>query len=125
MTLNRREPLKRSPMKKSAPKREWRLALQKVEEEGCCRVCGVTEGVQAAHIVGRKHDPEVTGPRGGKVLMVLAESIVPLCPEHHIAYDARLLDLLPYLRVEEQMDAVRAAGGIIAALKRVTGETGA
>lgn len=125
MTLKRRTELKRTTVKRVQPKRDWGLALQKVEEEGQCRVCGTTEGLQAAHVTGRRHDPEVTGPRGGKVIVVLAESIVPLCGpfanDCHGQYDRHELDLLPYLRVEEQAMAVTQAGGITSALQRVSG----
>ena len=56
--------------------------------------------------------------------MVDPASIVPLCRDCHRAYDAHQLDLLPYLSVAEQCAAVRGAGGIEAARRRITGERG-
>lgn len=98
-------------------KRDWRLARAKVEAEGRCRVCGGGP-VEAAHVIGRKHDPVVSS----RVRLVLAEAVVPLCRDHHMQYDAHDLDLLPCLTSDEQARAVRDAGGIIAALRRTTGE---
>ena len=39
-----------------------------------------------------------------------ADSIVPLCREHHSAYDAHHFDLLPYLSLPEQAEAVSIVG---------------
>lgn len=86
-------------------KRDWTLALEKVYGEPGCRVCGA-RSVQAAHIVGRKYD---TLTDSGLVV-VAADSVVPLCIEHHQLYDARALDLLPYLTYPEQGDAARRVG---------------
>lgn len=118
--------LSRKPMKRSQPRRSWAQAREKVEKEGCCRVCGESEPLEAAHLIGRHADPELYGPRGGVIRFVLPESIVPLCgstPERrgcHQTYDERKLDLLPYLSIEEQCEATRAAGGIALAYKRLT-----
>jgi hypothetical protein len=46
--------------------------------------------------------------------------IVPLCPQHHREYDARTLDLLPYLTLAEQAAAVEHVG-IVRALRRLSG----
>lgn len=83
-------------------KRDWTAARAKVEAEGKCRVCKTTSGLQAAHVVGRKHDP-----KDGKVR---PEDIIPLCLTCHAAYDARGLDILAYLTYEEQAAAVRLVG---------------
>lgn len=108
-------------MKTRQVKRDWTAAIDKVQSEGACRYCGLSEDLQAAHIVGREHDPLEVGPRGGETRVVLAESVVPLCSFHHGMYDARELDLLPFLYVDEQAHAVRVAGGIVMALRRITG----
>ncbi len=129
MTLQRK-PMKRSRMKRTAPKRDWSEALDKVQEEGRCRVCLVPDGamvdgervrIQAAHIIGREHDEVKVGPKGGEYLFVRRESIVPLCSADHRAYDTHRLDLLPFLFLPEQIEAVRAAGGIAAAYRRLSG----
>lgn len=108
------------------PKRVWDDALAKVHAEGCCRVCGSTRDLEAAHVIGRDRDAEITGPRGGRKLYVHPDSIVPLCGAFsesacHMAYDQGKLDLLPYLKPHEQTRAVEDAQGLIAALNRVTG----
>lgn len=118
-------------MKRSTPKRQWDDARNKVEEEGCCRVCGIPGGshidgqrvhIEAAHTIGRaKQDEIVVGPRGGEILTVKPESIIPLCGDCHRQYDARRLDLLAYLTLPEQVNAVEAAGGIYAANERLSG----
>ena len=108
-----------------ATRRDWRNAIRKLHAEGRCRVCGATENLEAAHTVSRKRqDYEVEGPRGGSALYVKPESIVPLCKPHHMEYDARRLDLLPYLFLPEQTWAVECAGGIAAANKRLSGPNG-
>ena len=106
-------------------------ALDKKEEEGICRAClrpdgSVIDGeiirLECAHTIGRdRQDEIVVGPRGGETRVVKRESTVPLCGDCHRAFHAHRLDLLPYMTLEEQLDAVRAAGGILSALKRVSG----
>jgi 5-methylcytosine-specific restriction endonuclease McrA len=113
--------LKRSRIKSREPRRDWTEAITKVQEEGRCRVCGASENLEAAHVIPRaKSDERVTGPRGGEVLRVPRDAVVPLCREHHGDYDAHRLDLLPFLFVPEQIFAVKAAGGILSALKRIS-----
>lgn len=111
---------------KSSTRRDWRDAIRKVEREGRCRVCGETRDLEAAHVIGRQHDPVVVGPRGGKSLYVHPDCIVPLCGAFtenfcHAKYDRRSLDLLPYLHVHEQVRAVEDAGGIESARLRICG----
>lgn len=131
--------MKRSAMKTRLPRRDWSKAILKRNQEGYCRACGHADGgyingyvvyLELAHIIGRKHDLEVTGPRGGKKLIVLPESVAPLCgstPERrgcHQSYDEYELDLLPYLSIEEQVQAVIDADGIALAYRRLTGQRG-
>lgn len=94
-------------------RRNWTQARAKVDAEEVCRVCRSGVGVQAAHVVGRIYDPA-----DGKVR---PDDIVPLCPECHMKYDGRALDLLPYLTHEEQAAAVVHIG-IVRALRRVSGK---
>lgn len=90
-------------------------AREKVEAEGRCRTCddprpGVLD---AAHLIPRsvKSGQGFEDPDG----------IVPLCSRIkggagcHDDYDAHRLELLPYLTLDEQLAAVRLAGGIEAA----------
>lgn len=111
------------------PRRDWTEAREKVEREGRCRVCGQSAPkLEAAHVIGREHDePKVPG---GKTLWVNPDRIVPLCgslnppwgdQDCHVEYDAHRLDLLPVLTLDEQLQAVRDAGGIALALRRVSG----
>lgn len=106
-------------------KRDWTEAREKVDTEGCCRVCGPrvvmskdATRVEAAHVIGRARDT------GGKVD---AMSVVPLCGPAtssstcHGRYDAHRLDLLPYLTPAEQARAVADAGGIESARRRISG----
>lgn len=94
--------------------------------------CGIYEGayvdgfrvhLEAAHTIGRAvQDEIVIGPRGGETLTVKPDSVVPLCQSCHEQFDSHRLDLLPYLSLDEQLDALRAAGGIVSAYERLTGE---
>lgn len=112
--------------KSTTLRRDWREAQRKLEREGRCRVCGETRDLEAAHVIGRKHDAVMTGPRGGVYAFVHPDSIVPLCggfaPNHcHGLYDARKIDLLPHLHLHEQVRAVEDAGGIESARLRICG----
>lgn len=112
--------------------RRWGDAIAKVREESQCRVCqslgGWEDGdyvgeLECAHIIGRKHDPIHTGPRGGQYRYVHPDSVVPLCPRCHRDYDHYELDLLPFMFWPEQVRAVEDAGGIMSALKRISGRS--
>jgi hypothetical protein len=84
-------------------------------------VCG-GHPTELAHTVGRsRQDVDAIGPNGGRSLWVNPDAVVPLCKNHHMDYDGRRLDLLPYLSVDEQINAVDAAGGIELARNRLTG----
>lgn len=85
--------------------------MTKCEAEGRCRVCGSHGDIQAAHTLGRVHDP-----LDGRVRAV---DIVPLCTLDHLAYDARRLNILPHLSKAEQAAAVEHVG-IDRALRRLT-----
>lgn len=97
------------------PKRDWSDAREKVEDEGKCRACGITRGLQAAHISRRSFD----SPKPGrKTLWVNPDSIVPLCPPCHTAYDHLELSILRWLTHAEQMKALEDMGTIEAVRKR-------
>lgn len=102
---------------KGQPRRDWKAARAKVEEEGECRVCGITRGLQAAHTVGRKYDR----PRaeGLKTLWVDPDSIVPLCPSCHGEFDAHETGILEHLTLVEQIYAVAVTGSIESARRRL------
>lgn len=102
-------------------KRRWSDAIQKLQREAECRVCSSPDRLEAAHIIGRRCDPLLVGPRGGEYRYVHPDSIVVLCSEHHRLYDSRELDLLGYLHLHEQVRACEDAGGIMSALQRVSG----
>ena len=110
-------------MKRTPVRRSWAEARAKVDDEGGCRVAGlVCAGVvQAAHVIGRANDPLIDPDKPAKGLYAPAIDIVPLCRAHHARYDRHELDLLPYLTPEEQTRAVAVAGGIAAALRRISG----
>ena len=111
----------RTRPKRSAQNRDWTAARAKVAIERRCRVCGSDRNVQAAHVIGRRHDR--MGPDGR--IFVDPLEIVPLCLECHDRYDGRAhgerLDLLPYLTLLEQAAAV-ALVGLEVARKRLTGK---
>lgn len=97
-------------------------ARQKVDDEGVCRVCGLggPERLDAAHT----WDRSLGGPGFDD-----PDAIVPLCSAIkgagagacHDRYDAHQLDLLPFLRTEEQVALVRYAGSIERARNRARG----
>lgn len=98
----------------------------KVDKEGKCRVCGIrAEFCDAAHTIDRSISASGFDD---------ADLVVPLCSGIklaaqgitgfrgcHAAYDAHALDLLPYLRREEEVAMVREVG-IERARNRATGQ---
>ncbi len=96
-------------------KRDWRLADEKREP---CRVCG-TWPVDLANTIGKARQ-DVEQEDGS--MLVVPDAVVSLCPAHHRLYDSRLLNILPYLKHEEVVNAVESAGGVRAARRRLTGE---
>ena len=114
MSLNRSKPLKRTPMKRKKTERCWVAAKAKKERaieagEGC-KVCGSLANLQSYHTVGRRYDPVVIGPKGGKVRMVPAEAVVIMCPEHHLLYDAYSLSILDLVTEDEWNYATSTLG---------------
>lgn len=95
--------------------RVWTEGANAKRAEGC-RVCGYHE-VELAHVTGRTHDKPRTP--GAKTVYVEPESVVPLCKEHHVAYDSHRLDLLSYLHPAEQVRAVEDLGSIESARRRL------
>lgn len=98
-------------------RRDWSACHWK--RDGGCRVCG-EHPVELAHVIGRIHDRRV-----GSVVEVDPDSVIGLCGDHHRAYDARTLDLLPYLTAAEQARAVLDAGSIESARRRIIGRAAA
>lgn len=102
------------------PKRDWTAARQKVDTEGHCRVCRRPRGLEAAHIVGREsdYDPPLRGLQKWQGGVVAPDRVVPLCGPAtdvttcHGKQHAKRLDLLAYLNLLEQLQAVADAGGI-------------
>lgn len=113
--------------KRSEPKRDWSLAITKVEEEGCCRICKRTDRkLDASHVLGREHDEPKVGADGRplKELFVHPDRIIPACgpfPEGcHGAMHRHEVDVLQNLTLDEQLQAVKDAGSIEAAHIRLT-----
>lgn len=118
------KPRQRKPMKRTEPKRDWTDARAKVEEEGCCRICKRSDRpLEAAHVLGREHDePKMRmDPSTGeliptRVLYVDPLRVFPACGPFpngcHGDAEYRRINVLPYLTLEEQVQAVKDAGGI-------------
>lgn len=111
--------LRRSPIKRSQPKRNWVAARMKLSDEGCCRSCGAATKLEAAHIIGREHDRQPpVGHRWGtdgpweQPYVVDPTRVIPLCSDCHRADHRGELDTLPLLALSEQIQAVADAGGV-------------
>lgn len=122
--------MKRSPMKRSQPARDWRLAVLKVQEEAECRACrrsGVA--LECAHVLGREHDvkpplvltdgtTEEDWGWGKRPILVAPQRIIPLCGPAtdfdtcHGKQHRGELNVLKLLRPDEQLQAVADADGI-------------
>ena len=90
-------------MKRKQPVRDWKDARAKIDAEGQCRLCGITRGLQCAHIVGRKFDRPQPGK---KTLWVNPDSVLALCPPCHGAYDRHEVSILHRLSEAEQWKAL-------------------
>lgn len=111
MTLKRKAEMKRTRIKRREPKRIWDKAREKLEREGCCRLCGCTRDLQAAHTIPKAmSDVRIEGPKGGVYLLVPEDATVPLCGDFgegcHGLHDRHEVDLLPVLTLAEQVFAV-------------------
>jgi hypothetical protein len=96
------------------PRRDWGLARSKRDAEGArCRLCKSSCQVELAHVWRRQADRYwADGTPQGALWIVLPERVVPLCREHHRAYDAHLIDLLGHLTPQEEAQAVIDADGL-------------
>ena len=106
----------RAPLRLLSPSsRDWKEPHAKRDAEGVCRVCG-RRPISAAHVI-----PRAMVANGAED----KRNIVPLCEAEpigcHALYDGGQLDLLPYLTPEEQAYAALIAGGLVAALRVVSG----
>lgn len=106
-------PAKRRAISPAAP--EQRAAIK----DRACLVCRNHQGAcHPAHLIDRSLTTEgADDPR----------AVVPLCPEHHRAFDELGLDLLPFLEPhyrDELAFAVRRVG-LVATLRRVTNDRAA
>jgi hypothetical protein len=130
-TIESRNNRRSSPIRRSAePKRDWTDARAKVEHEHCCRICKKSEAsgrpLEAAHVLGREHDqPKVSRTTGEilKELYVDPNRIIPACGPFpagcHGDVDHRRINILQFLTLDEQIQAVKDAGGIEAARIRL------
>lgn len=73
--------------------------------------------MELAHVTGRAYDRPRTP--GSKTVYVEPESVVPLCKEHHMEYDAHQREILCYLETPEQVRAVEDLGSIESARRRL------
>jgi hypothetical protein len=108
--------------------RDWKLARAKVEAEGVCRNCRRRRvKLDAAHVIGREHDrkPAVRAlaPFVASLPPVVhPDRIIPLCHDCHQGPDgqhAGRLDVLRLLVLDEQVQAVADANGILLAMRRL------
>jgi 5-methylcytosine-specific restriction endonuclease McrA len=99
-------------------RRDWRAAREKVDREGCCRACGVAGHLEAAHVIGRRHDYDI-GSANERNILVLPERIVPLCRRCHEKDHRGELEWLPILSRAEQVQAV-ADVGLEGAMQRLS-----
>jgi hypothetical protein len=79
-----------------------------------CRVC-CRWPRELAHVLPRRYDE-----RRGAIAYVHPHAVIPLCPEHHAAYDRLELNLGPYL-LEPEIEHAAARIGWGQALRRING----
>jgi len=104
--LRRSKPLARTPsMAATANQRAAVAGL-------CCIVCGSDRRIDPAHLV-----PRSLGGCGDPLC------VIPLCRQHHRAYDRGELDLLPHLEPGSRAQLAHAVShvGLIGAIRQITG----
>ena len=104
--LRRTKPLRRPPAMAATDAQRAAVAGR------TCIVCGTDKRIDPAHLI-----PRSLGGCGD------AACCVPLCRQHHRAYDRGELDLLPYLEPMCRAQLAHAVGhlGLIGALRRISG----
>lgn len=111
--------------------RSWKLAREKVEEEGRCRLCARSDHkLEAAHITGRRNDskPPLRRIEGMGKGEVHPDRIIPLCGPSgdsrscHNMYDSHRLDLRYSLTAWEWGQAIVDCGGFGLAERRIGGK---
>jgi hypothetical protein len=122
--MKRTPPRRRAQLRARTPVRR-RTPLRRIESLAAtdaqraavagraCTVCGMTHGVDPAHLI-----PRSLGGCGDPLC------VVPLCRRPcHGAYDTGRLDLLPYLEPAWRAQLAHAVGhaGLIGALRRIGG----
>lgn len=99
-------------------RRDWADAREKIDG-AVCRLCG-NWNPDACHVIGRARDER---KRGSSVAYVNPASVIPMCRSCHQSYDAGRVDILPYLSLDEQVQAVKDAGGLALAMRRICGRS--
>jgi hypothetical protein len=98
-------------------RRDWSEPHRKiVDEGGRCRRCRSAQGpIDAAHVIPRSLAPGLDRNQG-------YESTIPLCRRCHDRLDGHEsgFSILEVLTLDEQIQAVKAAGGIAAAYRITT-----
>jgi hypothetical protein len=104
--LRRSKPLQRTPSMAATERQRDAVAGR------TCIVCGTDKRIDPAHLIPRS--------LGG---CADAACCVPLCRQHHRAYDRGELDLLRYLEPAWRAQLAHAVGhvGLIGALRRISG----
>ena len=105
--------------------RDEAAAWAKVEREGRCRACGTgghARVLKPVHTISKRLQDEPWHEQSA-TLWVNPVSVVPLCAMCDRALKDRRLNLLDKLTVEEELNAVSAAGGILAAVDKIGGVT--
>ena len=105
--LRRTTPLRRTPSLAATDRQRAAVVGRP------CLACSATHRIDPAHLI-----PRSLGGCGE------ALCVVPACRSCHRAYDEGRLDLLPYLEPAWRAQLAHAVGhvGLIAALRRITGE---
>lgn len=106
--------------RRSEPDRDWTDARAKVDHEGCCRICKRSDVVlEAAHVMGRAYDEPKVNRTTGEILQKLyvdPDRIFPACGPSpggcHGEAERKEINVLEHLTLEEQVRAVKDAGGI-------------
>ena len=107
--LRRTKPLQRTPSLAATEQQRAAVAGRR------CIVCGTDRRIDPAHVI-----PRSLGGCGD------ALCVVPICREHHRAYDRGELDLLPHLEPAWRAQLAHAVGhlGLIGAWRRISASRG-
>lgn len=101
--------------------KDYGAALAKCEREGACRSCGASiekRSINPVHTIGADKQDK-PWQENSPTYWVNPASVLPMCAVCEKAYLEGFINILLKMSVDEQLNAVEAAGGILPAVDKI------